>query len=151
MSLGHPAANGHSPCQRQLKPASCIYRYPNIDAKQMSLCLRWFVQDRPLSSLRFRTTCNLSLSPLSYFKDDSAFEVDEEAWEEEGLVDLVFCLEVYPEEVMPSPSSRPSGVDGESGQDSLQPEEEHVYAQVHKRDRDFDEQEDGEGESVAVM
>ncbi|KAG2121734.1 hypothetical protein DEU56DRAFT_927190, partial [Suillus clintonianus] len=39
--------------------------------------------------------------------------VDEEAWEEEGLVDLVCCLEVYSEEVIPGPSSRPSGVNGD--------------------------------------
>ncbi|KAG2121728.1 hypothetical protein DEU56DRAFT_92311 [Suillus clintonianus] len=106
---------------------------------------KFSIQDRPFSSLRFRTTCNLSLSPLSYFKDDSAFEVDEEAWEEEGLMDLVCCLEVYSEEVMPGPSSRSAGVDGESGQDSLQPEEEHGDAQVHKQDRDFGEREEGEG------
>ncbi|KAG2037931.1 hypothetical protein BDR03DRAFT_955916 [Suillus americanus] len=95
---------------------------------------KFAIQGRPLSSLRFRTTCNLSFMPC---KDDSAFEVDEEAWEEEGLMDLVCCLEVYLEAVMPGPS----------GEEALQlVEEEHEDARVRKRARDTDEWEDTEEE-----
>ncbi|KAG1719753.1 hypothetical protein EDB19DRAFT_628000 [Suillus lakei] len=101
------------------------------------------MQDHPLSSLRFRTTCNLSFAPC---QADSAFEVDEEAWEEEGLMDLVCCLELYSKEVLPGPFSRSSDVDGESGQDSLQPEEELEDVQAHEQVRVSDEREDGDGE-----
>ncbi|KAG2158577.1 uncharacterized protein EDB93DRAFT_553864 [Suillus bovinus] len=88
----------------------------------------------PLSSLRFRTTCNFSFVPC---EDDSALEVDEEAWEEEGLVDLVCCLEVYLEEVMPGPLS---------GEEASQPVEGHEDAQVHQQVRGSDERQGGEGE-----
>jgi hypothetical protein len=70
-------------------------------------------------------------------EEDLAFEVDEEAWEEEGLMDLVCCLEVYLEEAMPGPS----------GKEALQPvEEEPKDAQVHEHARDSDERKEGEGE-----
>lgn len=95
---------------------------------------KFSIQDHPLSSLRFRTTCNLGFMPC---EEDLAFEVDEEAWEEEGLVDLVCCLEVYLEEAMPGPSRK----------EALQlVEKEPKDAQVHEQLRDFDERNGGEGE-----
>lgn len=95
---------------------------------------KFSIQDRQPSSLCFRTTCNLSLTPC---EDNSGFEVDKEAWEEEGLVDLVCCLEVYLEDVVPGPLP---------GEDALQPvEEDHEYTWVDEKVQDSDEREDGEG------
>ncbi|KAG1818190.1 uncharacterized protein BJ212DRAFT_1349386 [Suillus subaureus] len=112
-------------------PASKVREFKSL---QSFAHRKFAIGDRPPSSLRFRTTCNLSSMPC---KDDSAFEVDEEAWEEEGLMDLVCCLEVYLEEVIPGPS----------GEETLQlVEEEHEDARTHKQARDSDEQENRGGE-----
>ncbi|KAG1788304.1 uncharacterized protein HD556DRAFT_861826 [Suillus plorans] len=113
-------------------PASKVREFKSLQ----SFAHRKFdIRDHPSSSLRFRTTCNLS---TTRFQDDSTFEVDTEAWEEEGLVDLVCCLEVYLEEVMPGP---------QSGEEATQPvEEEHEDTRVHEQVRDPDEREGEEGE-----
>lgn len=56
-------------------------------------------------------------------------------------MDLVCCLEVYSEEVIP----------GQSGKEAFQPvEEEPEDAQVHEQVRDSNEREDGEGECSDV-
>ncbi|KAG2098411.1 uncharacterized protein F5147DRAFT_777655 [Suillus discolor] len=108
-------------------PASKVREFKSLQSfAHRKFCIR----DHPLSSLRFRTTCNLS---TTRFQDDSTFEVDTEAWEEDGLVDLVCCLEVYLEEVMPDPLS---------AEEATQPvEEEHEDTRVHEQVRDPDERE----------
>ncbi|KAG2158696.1 uncharacterized protein EDB93DRAFT_1119872 [Suillus bovinus] len=120
----------------QKGPTSKVREFKSLQSfAHRKFCL----QDHPLSSLRFRTTCNLSFAPC---EDDSAFEVDKEAWEEEGLVDLVCCLEVYLEEVMPGPLS---------GEEASQPVEEgHENARVHQQVRDSDERQGGEGEYSGI-
>ncbi|KAG0701190.1 hypothetical protein DFH29DRAFT_579713 [Suillus ampliporus] len=124
-------------------PASKVREFK---ALQSFVHRKFSIKERPLSSLHFRTTCNLSCTS---FEDHSAFEVDEEAWEEEGLRDLICYLEVYDsEEVMPGPGSSSSDDDGESGEEALQPEEETEDAQVQEKVRVSDEREDVEGESV---
>ncbi|KAG2158613.1 uncharacterized protein EDB93DRAFT_1119377 [Suillus bovinus] len=116
----------------QKGPTSKVREFKSLQSfAHCKFCL----QVHPLSSLRFRTTCNLSFAPC---EDDSAFEVDKEAWEEEGLVDLVCCLEVYLEEVMPGPLS---------GEEASQPVEEgHEDARVHQQVRGSDERQGREGE-----
>jgi len=114
---------------------------------------KFSIQGCPPASLRFRTTCNLGCTPV---EGDSAFEVNEEAWEEEGLRDLVGCLEVrLHDEVIPGPvnnaeppprvpSAQPSHLNGELGEATLQPDEEPEDVQVDERSRDSDEQEEAE-------
>ncbi|KAG1726953.1 uncharacterized protein EDB91DRAFT_1165079 [Suillus paluster] len=132
---------GNKKVATQKGPASKVREFK---ALQSFVHRKFSIKDRPLSSVRFRTTCNLSCTT---FEDHSAFEVDEEAWEEEGLRDLVCCLEVWlcdSEEVLPGPSS---GVDGELGEEALKPEEESEDTQVHEQVRVSGEREDIEGES----
>lgn len=123
---------GHKKVATRKGPASKVREFKSLQ----SFAHRKFdIRDHPPSSLRFRTTCNLS---ITHFQDDSTFEVDNEAWEEEGLVDLVCCLEVYLEDVMPGPPS---------AEVATQPvEEEHEDTQVHEQVRDSDEREGEEGE-----
>lgn len=118
--------------------------------------------NRPPSSLRFRTPCNLGCAPV---ENGSVFEVDEEAWEEEGLRDLVGCLEVslceY-EAVVPGlqdelpsrvESAQLSHVDGESGAETSQPEDKPEDAQAHEQDArvsDY-ERKEAEGECSGAM
>lgn len=125
-------SHGNKKVATRKGPASKVHEFKSLQ----SFAHRKFdIRDHPPSSLRFRTTCNLS---TTHFQDDSTFEVDNEAWEEEGLVDLVCCLEVYLEEVMPGPPS---------GEEATQPvEEEHEDTHVHEQVRDSDELEGGEGE-----
>ena len=118
--------------------------------------------NRPPSSLRFRTPCNLGCAPV---ENGSFFEVDEEAWEEEGLRDLVGCLEVslceY-EEVVPGlqdelpsrvESAQLSYVDGESGAVTSQPEDKPEDAQTHEQEVRVsdDGRKEGEGECSGAM
>jgi hypothetical protein len=118
------------------------------------------IQGSPPSLLRFRTTCNLGCAPVDC---DSVFEVSEEAWEEEGLRELVGCLEVSlckdeDGKVIPGPVENPdeppsraespqlSYVDGESGAELSQHEHEPEDADVDERVRVSDERQELKGE-----
>ncbi|OAX33309.1 hypothetical protein K503DRAFT_532880 [Rhizopogon vinicolor AM-OR11-026] len=121
------------------------------------------IQGRPVSSLRFQTTCNLCCAPI---KSDSVFEVDENAWEEEGLRDLVGCLEVslpvgeYEEvQAVPVPADEPpsrvespqlSYLDGEPGAETSKDEDEPKDDRVHVVPEEREEEE-GPGERSDVV
>ncbi|KAG2158581.1 uncharacterized protein EDB93DRAFT_1100249 [Suillus bovinus] len=91
-------------------------------------------------------------------EDNSALEVDKEAWEEEGLADLVCCLEVYLEEVVPGGEGECSVIaeandnveeDEAQDKDEMEGEQDKEEQEKEEEDREENEQMEESEESTA--